>query len=113
MYLCTSRFELEVQEAKELESFFSLNEIEALREAKDERPEDVEIDSISDTGEQTGVSEHLIDVDDDDDKDNDCTTYTTAATAAAVKLLLSELISQPRTSGRKRKITEDDEFESY
>jgi hypothetical protein len=51
MYLCTSKFELEIQEAKELEKFFSLDEIEALREEKDERSEDVESDSISDTEE--------------------------------------------------------------
>jgi hAT family dimerisation domain. len=106
MYLCTSRFELEVQEAKELERFFSLDEIEALREEKDERPEDVEIESISDTEEQTGVSENLIDVDHDDDDDNDFT-------ATAIELPLPELIPRPRTSGRKRKIPADDEFESY
>lgn len=106
MYLYTSRFELEVQEAKELERFFSLDEIEALREEKDDRPEDVEIESISDTEEQTGVSENLIDVDHDDDDDNDFT-------ATAIELPLPELIPRPRTSGMKRKIPADDEFESY
>ncbi|KAJ5249388.1 hypothetical protein N7524_011704, partial [Penicillium chrysogenum] len=52
LFLCSSRFDLELHEAKELERFFSLNEIEALREEKDEKLDDVEFEQISDTEEQ-------------------------------------------------------------
>ncbi|CAG8254888.1 unnamed protein product [Penicillium salamii] len=104
MYLCTSKFELEVQEAKELERFFSLDEIEALREEKDEKLEDVEIDSISDTEEHTRVSEDLIDIDTDADEETN---------TSPIAPQLPETTPMLRTSGRKRKITVDDEFESY
>jgi hypothetical protein len=104
MYLCTSKFELEVQEAKELEKLFSLDEIEALREEKDEKLENVEMDSISDIEEHTGVSEDLIDIDTDADEE---------INAGPIAPQLPETTPILRTSGRKRKITADDEFESY
>ena len=104
MYLCTSKFELEVQEAKELERFFSLDEIEALREEKGEKLEDVEIDSISDTEEHTRVSEDLIDIDTDADEETN---------TSPIAPQLPETTPMLRTSGRKRKIIVDDEFESY
>ncbi|KAJ5881336.1 uncharacterized protein N7529_000008 [Penicillium soppii] len=106
IYLCISKFELEIQEAKELKKFFSLDEIKALREEKDKRSKDIESDSISDTEEQAiADSKDLIDVitnddvndDVDDDIDDD----------------VDELGPRIRTSGRKRKITLDDEFETY
>lgn len=98
LYLCTSRFELEMQEAKDLEEFFSSNEIQALREEKNECPDnvDVEVEEISDTEEQGDEpgSNDLIDVDDDD------ATITAAP-------------SQVRTSGRKRKHVDDKLYERY
>lgn len=51
LFLCTSRFDLKLHEAKELKQFFSLNEIEALREEKDDKLDDVEFEQISDTEE--------------------------------------------------------------
>ena len=36
MFLCTSRFDLEEQEAKRLEEFFTQDEIEVAKEEKDE-----------------------------------------------------------------------------
>jgi hypothetical protein len=95
MFLCTSRFDLEEQEAKELEQFFSLDEIEALREEKDEKPDDIEIEAISDTEEQDERSDDLIAMDDDAEPQ------------------LPENTTQLRMSGRKRKSREDNEFEHY
>jgi hypothetical protein len=53
LYLYISRFELEMQESKDLEEFFSSNEIQALREEKNECLDDVdvEVEEISDTEE--------------------------------------------------------------
>ncbi|OQE10648.1 hypothetical protein PENFLA_c084G03331 [Penicillium flavigenum] len=76
----------------------------SLREEKDEKLEDVEIDSISDTEEHTGVSEDLIDIDTDADEE---------ANASPNAPQLPETTPILRTSGRRRKITVDDEFESY
>ncbi|KOS39661.1 hypothetical protein ACN38_g9487 [Penicillium nordicum] len=82
LYLCTSKFDLDVQEAEELKQFFTSNEIDSLKEEKDETPDDVEIDEISDTEEQGDLSGDLIDIDnaslDEDDDD--------AAAAAAPQL---------------------------
>ncbi|KAG0154764.1 hypothetical protein PDIDSM_332 [Penicillium digitatum] len=60
LFLCTSRFDLELHEAKELERFFSLNEIEALREEKDDKLDDVEFEQISDTEEQPEISRGFV-----------------------------------------------------
>jgi hypothetical protein len=77
---------------------FSSNEIQALREEKNECPDDVdvEVEEISDTeeqGDEPGTSD-LIVVDDDD------ATITAAP-------------SQVRTSGRKRKHVDDELYERY
>ncbi|KAG0157964.1 hypothetical protein PDIDSM_5476 [Penicillium digitatum] len=90
LFLCTSRFDLELHEAKELERFFSLNEIEALREEKDDKLDDVEFEQISDTEEQPEISGGLIDVDDDNTGDND-----------AGDPPLPSYSTQPRMSGGK------------
>jgi hypothetical protein len=105
MFLYTSRFDLEVQEAKELERFFSLEEIEALREEKNEKPDDIEIEVISDTEEQVNVSDNLSEIDDVDDDTGDKNDETEPQ--------LPESSTQLRTSGRKRKTMEDDLYERY
>ncbi|KAJ5860058.1 uncharacterized protein N7529_007368 [Penicillium soppii] len=88
----------------------------------DERSEDVESDSISDTKEQAiADSKDLIDVitddDVDDDVDNDVDDDVdgnhVSANTHTVELPLPEFGPRIRTSGRKRKITLDDEFETY
>ncbi|OQE00404.1 hypothetical protein PENVUL_c052G00054, partial [Penicillium vulpinum] len=71
LFLCSLRFDLELYKAKELERFFSLNEIEALREEKDDKLDNVEFEQISDTEEQPKSSGGLIDVDDDNTGDDD------------------------------------------
>ncbi|KAJ5405259.1 hypothetical protein N7465_006543 [Penicillium sp. CMV-2018d] len=98
MYLCTSRFDLEAQDAKEFEQFFGSNERQILIEEKVEKPEDVDTGEISDTEEQGDEpgSRDLVDVHDDND---DAT------------IMPSIMPSQVRTSGRKRRRMEDDLYE--
>lgn len=105
LYLCTSRFDLEVQEAKEFERFFTTDDIQVLMEEKDEKPDDVEINEISDTEEQEDRSRDLIDVDDGLDNDD-----ATAATTGPQPLSSN---TQLRTSGRKRKHVEDELYKHY
>ena len=64
IFLCTLRFDLEEQQRKELEKFFSLDEIESAKEENDEKPGEPEIDVISDTDELDTESGNLIVVDD-------------------------------------------------
>lgn len=104
LFLCTSRFDLDVQEAKEIAQDLPSDEIDAMREQTDEMPDDVDVEEISDTEEQgdrpESVSEDLIDVD-DEVEDNDATIRFTTAP------------SQVRTSGRKRKHVDDELYEHY
>ncbi|CAG8428254.1 unnamed protein product [Penicillium salamii] len=104
LYLYTSKFDLNIQEAKELKQFFASNEIDALMEEKDETPDDVEIDEISDTKEQGDLFRDLVEIDnynlDGDDDD------------AAVPQLPSTY-TQQRTLGRKRIRVEDNIYEHY
>lgn len=51
MFLCISRFDIEEQEAKLLKKFFSHDEMEAAKEEKDKKLDDIEIEPISDTEE--------------------------------------------------------------
>ena len=63
MFLCTSRFDIEEQEAKLLEKFFSYEEIESAKEKKDEKLDEIEIDLISDTEEQDAILNNEIGLD--------------------------------------------------
>jgi hypothetical protein len=49
LFLYTSKFDLKVQEAKDIQQFFSSNEIKALKEEKNinKKPDDVKIKDIS------------------------------------------------------------------
>lgn len=51
MFLCTTKFDLEVEEGKQLEKLYSLEEVEALKEEREEKPDDIDRISISDTEE--------------------------------------------------------------
>ena len=51
-YLCTTRFDLNNAEAKQLEKFFTLEEIEAAREQNRENLKEIKIDMISDDEEE-------------------------------------------------------------
>ena len=107
LYLCVSRFNLKVHKSEEFRKFFTTNKTDVLVEEKDETPDDVDIDEISDTEEQDDISGDLIDVDSDslDGDDDDA-----AATAAPQ---LPSIHTQQRTSGRKRLRVEDDMYERY
>ncbi|KAJ5274116.1 hypothetical protein N7478_009241 [Penicillium angulare] len=82
LYLCTSRFNLEVQEAKEFEQFLISDDIQVLMEEKYEQSgaDDLEIEEISDTKEQGDSSEDLTDI--DDSSNDDDATITAIAIAA-------------------------------
>lgn len=97
MYLCTSRFDLEDEQVALLAEFFTYNEIEAAKEEKDDKPDGIELDPISDTEEQDAPLEN----DEDPDK----------ATEPPLPSLKAH--TQLRSSGRKRKNREDDGYEHY
>lgn len=100
LFLCATRFNLKDTEAKELEQFFSLAEIEAAKEQNNEYIEEVEIDLISDNEEEEGVDKGLRDV---------CPDLIETETEPQ----LPEALTQTRVSGRKRKSRADDDFEQY
>jgi hypothetical protein len=103
MFLCTSRFDLEEQQRKEMEKFFSLDEIEAAKEENDEGRDELEAGVISDTEEHDAGFYNLIEVDEEEEQDD----------SDSGALQLPETSTQLRTSGRKRKSREDDGFEHY
>jgi hypothetical protein len=49
IFLYTTRFDLEQQEAEHLKGYFTHDEIETRREEKDEKLKYIELDEISDT----------------------------------------------------------------
>ena len=103
LFLYTTRFNIKDAEAKQLEQFFTLAEIESAKEQNDEYTEDAELDLISDNEEEEGVdnrlretSPHLIDID-----------------IEVTEPELPETATQRRASGRKRKSRADEDFEQY
>lgn len=98
MFLCTLRFDIEEQEAKLLEKFFSHEEMEAAKEEKDEKLDEVEIDPISDTEEQDTVINGEIGLDEAGEADE----------GGEAQLPLPRNNTQVRASGRKRKTRDDD-----
>lgn len=62
LFLCATRLNLREDEARQLEQFFTIYEIEAVKEEKNEYSEDLEIDIISDTEEREETSTHLVDI---------------------------------------------------
>ena len=99
IFLCTSRFDLEEQEAKRLEEFFTQDEIEVAKEEKDKRPDGVEVDLISDTEElDKGDKENKAVEDIEDDM---------------IEPKLPDNGTQLRLSGRKRKQRDDDNFQYH
>jgi hypothetical protein len=104
MFLCTSRFDIEEQEAKLLEKFFSHEEMEAAKEEKDEKLDEVEIDLISDTEEQDTIINNEIGLDEEAGE---------ADEVDEAQLPLPRNNIQVRASGRKRKARDDDIFEYH
>jgi hypothetical protein len=48
LFFYTSRFDLEEQQVKELEKFFSLDKLEAAKKEKDKKPKKIKIKLIND-----------------------------------------------------------------
>lgn len=103
MFLCTSRFDMEEQEAKLLEKFFSHEEMESAKEEKDEKLDEVEIDPISDTEEQDAIIDDEIGLDEVGEADE----------VDEAQIPLPRNNTQVRVSGRKRKSRDDDIFEYH
>jgi hypothetical protein len=94
LFLYATRFNLKESKARQLEQFFTIYEIKAAREEKNEYSEDLEIDVITDTEEQEERSTNLVDIRETEPQ-------------------LPESSTQVRVSGRKRVRREDDIFEHY
>jgi hypothetical protein len=103
MFLCTSRFDIEEQEAKLLEKFFSYEEMESAKEEKDEKLDEIEIDPISDTEEQDTELNNEIGLDEIGEADEE----------GEAQISLPRNNTQVRISGRKRKSRDDDIFEYH
>jgi hypothetical protein len=108
MFLCTSRFDIEEQEAKLLEKFFSHEEIEMGKEEKEEKLDEVEVEPISDTEEDMDGIEDELELDEHDEA---CLVIIEDQTQS--EPLLPGNITQVRSSGRKRKSRDDDLFEYH
>jgi hypothetical protein len=52
MFLCTSRFDFQEESFTFLKEFFSLDEIEAAKEEREDMPNQIELDPISDNEEE-------------------------------------------------------------
>jgi hypothetical protein len=102
MFLCTSRFDLEEQEAKRLEAFFTREEIEAAKEEREEKTKEIDLELISDT-EEYG-----------DELDRE-TEVIGSPEDETIEPQLPEISTQLRLSRRsgKRKQRDDDIFEYY
>jgi hypothetical protein len=94
LFLCATRFNLREDEARQLEQFFTIYEIEAAREEKNEYSKNLKIDIISDTEEHEETSTDLVNIRETEPQ-------------------LPENSTQVRVSGRKRVRREDDIFEHY
>ncbi|KAJ5557864.1 hypothetical protein N7513_003450 [Penicillium frequentans] len=91
----------EEKEARYLERFFSHIEIQAAKEEKDEKLDEVQIDLISDTEEQ------------EQEQDKEVNDEIGLDEVDGPQLPAPENSTQVRASGRKRKTREDEVFEYY
>lgn len=106
MFHCTSKFDIEEDEAVYVKEFLSHNEIEVEKEAKEDHPDELGIKQISDTEE--GDDQERGGEGDEEGEDDE-----TEATEPI--LPVPEGNTQVRASVRARKRTrrEDDEFAYY
>ncbi|KAJ9476332.1 hypothetical protein VN97_g13223 [Penicillium thymicola] len=111
MFLYTSRFDIEEQEAKLLKEYFTWDEIEAAKEEKEGKIDLIEDDLISDIEEQEAEIYNQ-------DKNQDLIELDEASISAGEHDAwpdpsLPPNQTQIRASGRKRKSREDDIFEYH
>jgi hypothetical protein len=115
MFRCTSKFDLEEDEAVYLKEFVSENEVEARKEAKEDADQLI-IEPISDTEEQDGEEGGEDDQIGEIEKGEEVARSDHEDEAPELPLPISENNNTPiRTSVRARKRTrcDDDEFAYY
>ena len=119
MFLCTTKFDIEEQEATLLEKFFSQDELEAAKEEREEKLSEIEVDPISDTEEQEDEPEDKpgdaieVVIEDRPEDVPEERPLPTSEYSRPCSLLLLPTYTQTRVSGRKRKSREDDLFEYH
>lgn len=102
MFLCTSNFDLQEEGFTFLKEFFSIDEIEATKEEREDTSSQFELDPISDTEEQ-----------DEDEIELDESHETGLDEIDDPELPPPGNNTQIRVSGRKRKSREDDLFQYH
>ena len=106
MFLCTSRFDLEEEQAALLGEYFTRDEIEAAKEEKEDTPDEIELEPISDTEEQDIL-------DDNEDIDLDSRQVNKDQSTEPSLPISNEGNTQVRASGRKRTRREEDGYEYH
>ena len=108
LFLYILRFNLNIQQAKDIKHFFSLNKIKVLKKEKyiDKKPSNIEVEDISDIEEQAKISRDLININQNIDINK-----VNRANNSEPQLLNSSI--QPRILGRKRKYIEDNIYKCY
>ena len=119
MFLCTTKFDMEEQEATLLEKFFSQDELEAAKEEREEKLSEIEVDPISDTEEQEDELEDKpgdaieVVIEDRPEDIPEERPLPTSEYGRPCSPSLPPTCTQTRASGRKRKSREDDLFEYH
>ena len=99
MFFCTSRFNLEKKETEQLKRFFSQNKIEAAKEEKNKRFEEVEIELISNIEKLDSEADKAIEIEE--------------ITEDYTEPNLSVINTQIYASEQKRKTRKDNIFQYY
>ena len=103
MFLCTTKFDMDEQEATVLEKFFSHDELETTKEEREDKLGEVEVDPFSDTEEGDEL---------DDNPENQLEDSPTEYSCPCSQSL-PPAYTQTRVSVRKRKRRDDDTFEYH
>ncbi|GMF81965.1 unnamed protein product [Aspergillus oryzae] len=103
MFLCISRFDIEEQETKLLEKFFSHEEMESAKEEKNKKLNEIEIDPISNTEEQDAIIDNEIGLHEVGKADE----------VDKVQIPLPRNNIQIQVSGKKHKSRDDDIFKYH
>jgi hypothetical protein len=109
MYLCTSKFDVEEEQSSLLREFFSRDEIEAEKEEKEDRMNQIDLDPISDTEEQG------IDIEGDEDEEgSEQGGEEEVGTEQNEDRSESELpLPHSDTVQRRKRVRRDDDYEYY
>jgi hypothetical protein len=110
MFLCTSNFDLQEEGFTFLKEFFSIDEIEAAKEEREDSSNQFELDPISDTEEENTVVEEETQL---NEIELDDIGLDESQKIGEPELPLARNNTRIRVLGRKRKTREDNLFESY